>query len=77
MEGDPAGRDAALARTLAAAAEVVRVHVPDADGWCLGCLAQWGRLVFIEQCTQVQWAAAVRAAYGLGRRDDWPASPRD
>jgi hypothetical protein len=48
---------------LAAAAEVLRQHVPDADGWCLGCLAVWDRLVFIEHCTQVRWAAAVRAAY--------------
>jgi len=76
VDADPADREA-TERTLAAAAEVLRQHTPDADGWCLGCLAQWGRLVFIEQCTQVQWAAAVRAAYGQGRRGDWPASPRD
>lgn len=63
VDGDPADRDAALARTLAAAADVVRAHVPDADGWCLGCLALWGRLVLIEQCTQLRWATAVRAAY--------------
>jgi hypothetical protein len=67
VTSDPAGRDA----MLAAAAEVERQHVPDADGWCLGCLALWGRLVLIEQCTQLTWAAAVYAAYGGGDR---PAS---
>jgi len=61
--------DAAFARTLAAAADVVRAHIPDADGWCLGCLALWGRLVPIEQCTQLRWAAAVRAAYGTPAQD--------
>jgi len=74
VDADPAARDA-TDRVIAAAAEVLRQHVPDADGWCLGCLALWGRLVFIEGCTQVQWAAAVRAAYGQGRRDDRPVPP--
>ncbi len=76
MDGDPAARDT-LARTLAAAAEVMRQHTPDADGWCRGCLALWGRLMLIEQCTQLQWAVAVRAAYVQGRRGDRLASPRD
>ena len=63
MDADREG----IARTLAAAAEVVRQHVPDEDGWCVGCLASWGRLVLIEQGTQRQWAVAVYVRYG-GRR---------
>ncbi len=62
MDGDPAGRDA-VERTLAAAAEVARQHVPNRYGCCVGCSALGGRLVFIEQCAQIQWAEAVRAAY--------------
>jgi hypothetical protein len=69
VTNDPAGRDA----ILAAAAEVARQHVPDADGWCLGCLALWGRLVFIEQCAQLKWATAVHATYSGGDRPT-PAS---
>jgi hypothetical protein len=68
VTNDPAGRDA----ILAAAAEVARQHVPDADSWCLGCLALWGRLVFIEQCTQLKWATAVQVTYSGGDR---PTSP--
>jgi hypothetical protein len=64
VTSDQAGRDA----MLATAAEVVRQHLPDADGWCLGCLTFWGRLVFIEQCTQLKWASAVQAIYGSGNR---------
>jgi hypothetical protein len=60
--GDPAGRDA-IERTLAAATEILRLHTPDRDGWCHGCSALWGRLVLVEQCTQVRWATAVRAGY--------------
>jgi hypothetical protein len=71
VTGEPVGGDAALARTLAAAAVVLHQHVPDVEGWCLGCLALWGRLVLIEQCTQRRWAAAVQAAYG----GEGPASP--
>jgi len=67
VNGEP-DEDAALARTLAAADAVLRQHVPDADGWCLGCSALWGRLVLIEQCTQRRWAAAVHAGYGGERR---------
>jgi hypothetical protein len=63
VDSDPADRDG-VRQLLTAAAEVVRQHTPDADDWCLGCLALWGRLVFIEQCTQLQWAAAVHARYG-------------
>jgi hypothetical protein len=48
-----------VTRTLVAALEVLQVHVPDAGGWCLGCLAWWGRLVPIDQCAQVVWASAV------------------
>jgi hypothetical protein len=76
VEGDPAGRDA-IERTLAAATEVLRQHTPDADGWCLGCLNIWDRLVLWEQCTQAGWAAAVHAASIEGRLDDRPASPPD
>ncbi len=62
MDGDPAGRDA-VERTLAAAAEVLRLHVPNRYGVCMGCSALGGRLVFIECCVQRQWAEAVRARY--------------
>ena len=55
-----------IARTLAAADDVIAWHVPDADGWCLGCLASSGRLVFVEECTHLTWAIAVRARYGGG-----------
>jgi len=47
---------------VAAAAEVARVHFADADGWCAGCLAIWGRLA-PHPCGQAAWAAAVYAAY--------------
>jgi hypothetical protein len=76
VDSDPAGREATES-TLAAAADVLRHHVSDGAGWCLGCLAQWGRLVFIEQCTQVQWAAVVRSTYGTGWRDDRTDSATD
>jgi hypothetical protein len=77
VDADPAARDV-TERVLAAAAEVLRQHRPDGDGWCSGCLAVWGRLVFFERCMQVAWAAAaVRAAYMQGRRDDRPAPPTD
>jgi hypothetical protein len=66
VDVDPADRDG-IARTVAAAGEVLRQHVPDADGWCLGCSASWGRLVLIEQCTQLEWATAVLTRYGGGR----------
>lgn len=55
-----------MTRLISAAREVIAEHVPDADGWCLGCLASWGRLVFVEECTHLAWAAAVRARYGRG-----------
>jgi len=51
-------------RLAEAAAAVLRQHVPDRDGWCRGCSVLWGRLVFIDQCTQMRWAAAVYAAHG-------------
>lgn len=70
MEVDPAAWKG-FAPMLAAASEVARLHVSDADGWCVGCLAAWGRLVSVEQCTQLQWAAAVQARYGTGR----PSAP--
>ena len=63
MAGDPVDQGA-VERMLAAAAEALRVHVPNADGCCAGCLACWGRLVMFERCTQVEWAEAVREAYG-------------
>ncbi len=53
-------------RAIAYAAEVLRQHTPDRDGWCLGCLDLWGRLVFIDQCTQAQWVAAVHAHTSRG-----------
>jgi hypothetical protein len=62
VDADPADRDA-MERLLGAAAEVLRQHTPDQDGWCRGCLNTWGRLVLMEQCTQAQWAAAVHATY--------------
>ncbi len=40
VDGDPADQDG-VARVLAVAAEVLRVHAPDVDGWCVGCLALW------------------------------------
>ncbi len=64
-------------RVLAYAADVLRHHIPDRDGWCRGCSDLWGRLVFIDQCTQVQWAAAVEAAYGGAWREDGPAASTD
>ncbi len=76
MDADPADRDA-IERVLAAAAEVLRQHAPDRDGWCRGCLDTWGRLVFSEQCTQAQWAAAMYADYWDARRDNGPAAPTD
>jgi hypothetical protein len=66
MDSDPQALSA-VDRTIVAATDVLRTHRADADGWCLGCLAAWGRLVFFEQCTQVQWAAAVHAKYLSGR----------
>jgi hypothetical protein len=62
VNADSAAPDEA-SRLLARAAEVLRQHLPDADGWCVGCVLLWGRLVFYEQCTQAQWARAVRLAY--------------
>jgi hypothetical protein len=62
VDGDPAERDA-IAHTLAAAAEVLRQHVPNRYGVCLGCSELGGRLVFIECCVQRQWAEAARARY--------------
>ena len=47
------------------AAEVLRQHVPDGDGWCLGCSELWDRLVFIDQCQQARWATAVHVAYAM------------
>ena len=44
---------------LAAAAQVLRLHTADRAGWCRGCSALWGRLVSVDQCTQVAWARAV------------------
>jgi hypothetical protein len=52
-----------MERTLAAAAEVLRLHVPNRYGVCMGCSALGGRLVFVEHCAQVRWAEAVRVAY--------------
>jgi hypothetical protein len=72
MDSDPQALSA-VDRTVAAATEVLRMHRPDTDGWCLACLAAWGRLVFIEQCTLVQWAAAVHAKYVPRRPEDPPA----
>jgi hypothetical protein len=58
---DPADGDG-IQRLCAAAAEVLRQHAPDEDGWCTGCLGLWGRLVPFP-CESAKWAAAVRAAY--------------
>jgi hypothetical protein len=61
VHSDPADR-ADTAPMLAVAAEVLRQHAPDADGWCGGCLTLWGRLA-PHPCETAKWAAAVRAAY--------------
>lgn len=45
------------------AGEVLQQHTPDRDGWCMGCMNLWARLVLFDQCTQAQWATAVHAAY--------------
>ena len=67
-----------IERVLANAATIARQHVPDRDGWCVGCLQVWGRLVSYP-CTQAEWAAAVFAAPDLGGRSDHdppgPAGP--
>jgi hypothetical protein len=70
VDVDPADRDG-IARTLAAADEVLRQHVPDAGGTCWGCLNVWGRLAPYP-CQQARWATAVRATLGNGEP---PASP--
>ncbi len=64
MDADPAARDA-IERTLAAADEVLRQHIPDRGGTCWGCLELWGQLAPYP-CLQAEWAMAVRAAYGGG-----------
>jgi len=51
-----------FSRLFASAAEVVQQHLPDAEGWCGGCLRLWGRLA-PDPCTQVRWAATIHAAY--------------
>jgi hypothetical protein len=61
VASDPADRDG-IQRLRTAAAEVLRQHTPDEDGWCTGCLGLWGRLVLFP-CESVRWAAAVRAVY--------------
>jgi hypothetical protein len=61
VHSDPADR-ADTARVLAVAAEVLRQHAPDVDGWCAGCLTLWGRLAPFP-CEMTKWAAAVHAAY--------------
>lgn len=74
MDADPAAPDE-TSRVLRAAAEVLRQHLPDTDGWCLGCVALWGRLVFHEHCTQAQWARAIYAAYGRQPWNDGDGRP--
>jgi hypothetical protein len=61
VDSDPADRDG-IKRVLAAAADVLRQHGPDAGGWCTGCLTLWGRLAPFP-CETARWAAAVQAAY--------------
>jgi hypothetical protein len=61
-------------RTTAYAADVVRQHTPDPEGWCTGCLNLWGRLTPYP-CTQAEWVAAIRAADVDGRGDAGPGSP--
>jgi len=70
VDADAAARDA-VERTLAAADEVVRQHVPDKGGTCWGCLELWGRLAPYP-CPQATWAIAVRAKFGSGQG---PAPP--
>jgi hypothetical protein len=52
---------------VAAAVRVLRSHLPDPGGFCLGCLTIWRRLAPFP-CTQVEWAIAVHAA-AVGRGD--------
>jgi len=61
VESDRADRGG-ISRLLAVAAEVLRQHASDEDGWCIGCLSQWRRLA-PHPCETANWAAAVRAAY--------------
>jgi hypothetical protein len=61
MDAEPVAQGA-TDRVIAAAAEVLRQHTPDADGWCQGCLSVWGRLAPFP-CGQAKWAAAVRKTY--------------
>jgi hypothetical protein len=61
VDADPVAQEA-MERVIAAAAEVLGQHIPDARGWCRGCLSLWGRLAPFP-CEQAKWAAAVREAY--------------
>lgn len=70
MDTDPAARGA-LDRVLAAAAEVLRLHIPDAHRWCLGCLDTWQRLTPFP-CEQAKWANAIIATYRAGAHEDAP-----
>jgi hypothetical protein len=61
VDADPAAADA-RARVVAVAVAVLQQHRADRDGWCRGCVEEWGRLA-PHPCTQATWAAAVYAAY--------------
>lgn len=61
MDAEPVAQSG-TDRAIAAAAEVLREHTPDADEWCRGCLSLWGRLAPYP-CEQAKWAAAVRETY--------------
>jgi hypothetical protein len=75
VDSGPVDREA-IERVRAAAAEVLRQHTPDSDGWCRGCYTLWGRLVLIEQCTHAEWARwAVHAATVELHGGEGPASP--
>lgn len=67
MSGGPAADGPE--RVFADAVTVAGLHVPDRDGWCVGCLQVWGRLVPYP-CTQAEWAQAVLAAPDLDGRPD-------
>jgi hypothetical protein len=75
----------ARARALAMAGAVIALHIADRDGWCAGCLDQWGRLA-PHPCSQATWASALRTAYfdtdgcppvGVGRQLRHPQGADD
>lgn len=56
---------------LDAAAAVIRTHRSGPDGFCLGCLDLWARLV-TSPCAQTVWALAVVETHGVTQWDPRP-----